>query len=41
MYVGSYFLNLQQRMVQLLSDMHKQYVYSSTAVLCAQYMNHF
>ena len=40
----SYFLDLQQRMVQLSSDLRNQYVYSITAVLCAQYMmymNHF
>ena len=36
-----YLLDLQRRMVQLVSELHKKYVYSSTAVLRAQYMNHF
>ena len=39
-----YIQYLQRRMVQLSSDLRNQYVHSSTAVLCAQYMmymNHF
>ena len=39
-----YIQDLQRRMVQLSSDLRNQYVYSITAVLCAQYMmymNHF
>ena len=42
--ICTYIQDLQRRMVQLSSDLRNQYVYSITAVLCAQYMmymNHF